>query len=77
MKCQRHWSEFELWHTDDQLLTDSMVLSKKHVDSVFDNFLDDQGNSPDESKGILNSLILSRREDLLFWILIVLTPLIF
>ena len=77
MKNQQQRSEFEPWYTGDHLLTDSVILTETYVDSIISGVPKKSKRSPGAPKGILNSLILSKREDLLFWILIALALLVF
>ena len=69
MDNKRRWSNLEHWQFDDESLTDSVVLAQTHVDLAFGDDSDGSRETNRSSKRVLDSLILSPREDLLFWIL--------
>ena len=72
IKNERHRSEFQPWHADDELLTNSMILAETYVDPFFGDVRNEIPKLRNASRGILNSSILSPREDLLFWVMTVL-----
>ena len=69
MKGQRSLLGFEKWHDDDQLVTDSIVLRESDVNSMLD---DEVRKSRNISGFLLSGFVLSKREELLFWVLVLL-----
>ena len=73
MKDQPHRSKYEPGQVYDQLVTDSMILSEKYVESAIKDNRNDAPNPLNVPQGMLNGLILS----LLLWILVLLPFLVF
>jgi hypothetical protein len=67
MKRQRRLPGFETWNDDDQFLTDSIVMRESDVNSMLGN---EVPNSRNASGVMLSGLVLSKREERLFWVLI-------
>ncbi|NCF73600.1 MAG: hypothetical protein GWP67_08880 [Gammaproteobacteria bacterium] len=68
MRNQRNRSEIEPGQAYDQLVTDSMVLSEKYVESAIKDSRNDTPNPHRAAEGFLNGLMLS----LVLWALILL-----
>lgn len=77
MGIERNRFGSEPWFAGDKLLTDSVVLTDTYVNSVISDVTDKIPGSSSASKAKLGSLILTRREDILFWILMLLLFLAF
>ena len=72
MHGQRLRDGFETLRADDQLLTDSLVMWESDVSRLLGVAPNEAQSSANASGIILSGLVLSRREELLLWVLILL-----
>jgi hypothetical protein len=73
---QRLRDGFETLDADDQMLTDSLVMWESDVSSMLGAVRNEVPSSPNASGFLLSGSVLSRREELLFWVLILLALLV-